>query len=207
MDLIKAKKRDCTQKVKTLHKLGQVPACLFEKGKATLPLQIPHQVLEKCLSQSSRKLKLEIEGEGSFLASVEEIQRRPLGKSIQHISFKTINTKEKIILKVGIQLHGKAKGQTQGGVVGQLLHEVNIKGHAHELPDVLTLDIASLGLGELLYVKDLQNLGPFEFASEDLDRPVVNCQHEKLEKTEDSDPVEVSPETLNEASKDAKEAA
>ena len=205
---LRAKRRDLAQKVKTLRDLGQIPACLFEKGKETLPICVSRQMLEKCLSKSSRKLKLDIENEGTFLVSLEEIQRRPLGQGIQHISFKSINTKEKTALKVGLQLKGKAKA----GVVNQLLKEVSIKGHAHELPDVLDVDISSLGLGEVLYVKDIVAQGAFEFASEDLNRPIVNCQHEKVEKTEEPSSAESSaapPETESppEASKDAGEAA
>ncbi len=181
MDLtLTAKKRNTEQKAKALRKSGWVPGSVYGKGQETLHIQIPHQTLKNFLSKHAHKLELNVEGEGTFLVGIEEVQRGHLGDKLEHISFKSMKVDEKTTLTIEVHLEGKAAGQTEGGVVNHLLHEITVKGYPQELPDSITVNISELGIGDLLHVGDITSHYNFEFLEDDHNKVIAKCQHAKI---------------------------
>jgi large subunit ribosomal protein L25 len=200
---LNAKTRDMDQNAKTLRKQGHVPGCVYGKNMEPIHVQIPRHKLQACLKKHVHKLNLDVEGQGTFYVGVEDVQKGHLGDELTHISFKNMNKNEKTWMTIEIHLEGKAKGQTEGGMINHLVHEINAKGFPQDVPDSITLSIADLGIGEMVYAKDLTKDYPIELSHEDEGKVIVKCQHSKVveitttttQETAEADSIEVAAAT------------
>jgi large subunit ribosomal protein L25 len=58
---------------------------------------------------------------------LHELQWDALGTKVLHVDLMRVNVNERIVVAVAIALRGEAPGTKEGGVVEQVLHEVEIE--------------------------------------------------------------------------------
>ncbi|MDQ3829901.1 MAG: 50S ribosomal protein L25 [Candidatus Tectomicrobia bacterium] len=137
---------------------GMIPAVLYGGGE-NIPLSLPPQELLKILSSGENTIfRLEIDGEraGDRQVIVRDLQRDPLKDSLLHADLYRISMDVEITVSVPIVLQGMSREVSDvGGVINQLLHEVEIQCLPGLIPHELTVDVAHLGIGEVLHVRDL----------------------------------------------------
>jgi large subunit ribosomal protein L25 len=97
---------------------------------------------------------------------------------------------EKIHAAVPVVLKGTAKGQETGGVVQTGTREVEIESLPHNLPDVITVDISNLAMGEKLTVGDLDESVGYTVTT---DRETVLVAIVAPRKLEETGPEETEP--------------
>lgn len=159
-EILKADKREVKGSTasKRLRRSGVVPAVIYGSGtEATIQLNA------KTFSDLARKhsanflVNLEVVGSGekSKLAIVQDIQRNPLNGELIHIDFRTVNEGDTIHAVVPIELHGEAIGVKSGGLLEQLVHEIEIFCRPSDLPEVIVNDVEALELGQTLKIADL----------------------------------------------------
>ena len=85
-------------------------------------------------------------------------------------------------LSVEVAFHGKAKGQFDGGIIKENMHEITVKGYPVDLPDKLMVDVSELEIGDNIHVGDLAKNYKFEFLQEDHDKILVSCGHPRVQK-------------------------
>ncbi|MCK5492270.1 MAG: 50S ribosomal protein L25, partial [Candidatus Omnitrophica bacterium] len=86
---------------------------------------------------------------------VKKLQFHPLTEKIIHIDFFKVSLKDKTRVNVHIVLKGTAKGLKEGGVLEQLLREVQLEGLPLDIPEKIELDITNLDQGHSYHVEDL----------------------------------------------------
>jgi len=97
-----------------------------------------------------------IEG-ASVPALVREVQRHPSKAHILHVDFYEIRAGETLTLEVPIHIVGSPDGvRNGGGVLDQVLREVEIRVLPRNIPERLELDVTALRVGQSLHVRDLQ---------------------------------------------------
>lgn len=137
---------------------GMIPAVLYG-GNENIPLSLQPKDLVKILSSGENTIfRLEIDGEqgGDRQAIVRDLQRDPLKESLLHADLYRISMDVEITVSVPIVLQGVSREVSDaGGVINQLLHEVEIQCLPGLIPHELTIDIAHLGIGEVLHVRDV----------------------------------------------------
>jgi large subunit ribosomal protein L25 len=137
---------------------GMIPAVLYGGGE-NLPLSLQPQELLKILTLGENTIfRLEIDGElgGDRQAIVRDLQRDPLKETLLHADLYRISMDVEITVSVPIVLQGISREVSDvGGVINQLLHEVEIQCLPGLIPHALTIDVAHLGIGEVLHVRDL----------------------------------------------------
>jgi large subunit ribosomal protein L25 len=137
---------------------GMIPAVLYGGGE-NLPLSLQPQELLKILSSGENTIfRLEIDGErgGDRQVIVRDLQRDPLKESLLHADLYRISMDVEITVSVPIVLQGISREVSDvGGVINQLLHEVEIQCLPGLIPHELTIDVAHLGIGEVLHVRNL----------------------------------------------------
>ena len=74
---------------------------------------------------------------------------------IQHVDFFEVTFGQLLRTKVRVELTGTPVGVRDGGVLEQVVHEVEIECFPRHLPESIVADISSLGLNEAFRVKDL----------------------------------------------------
>jgi large subunit ribosomal protein L25 len=137
---------------------GMIPAVLYGSGE-NISLTLQPQELLKILTLGENTIfRLEIDGKlgGDRQAIVRDLQRDPLKETLLHADLYRISMDVEITVSVPIVLQGMSRELSDiGGMINQLLHEIEIQCLPNLIPHELTIDVAHLGIGEVLHVRDL----------------------------------------------------
>ena len=157
-ETLQADKRDVkgTTASKRLRRAGVVPAVIYgDKSEALIQLD------GKSFTDLARKhsanflVNIEISGDKSKLAIVQDIQRNPLNGSLIHVDCRAVTENDSIHAVVPIELHGEPVGVKAGGLLEQLVHEIEIQCRPSDLPEKIINDVEGIELGHTLKVADL----------------------------------------------------
>src|ERR687896_661928 len=137
---------------------GMIPAVLYGGGENIILALQPQELLKILSAGENTIFQLELEGErgGDRKAIVRDLQRDPLKDVPLHADLYRISMDVELTVSVPIVLEGMSREVSDvGGVINQLLHEVEIQCLPGLIPHELTVDIAHLGIGEVLHVRDI----------------------------------------------------
>ncbi len=94
--------------------------------------------------------------DGKVTVLVKEIQYSVMKHAPIHIDFQAVKMDEEISTAVAIHaLPGDPVGLSHGGLLEQIMHEVEISCLPADLPESIMVDISGLDVEESLLVKDL----------------------------------------------------
>jgi large subunit ribosomal protein L25 len=137
---------------------GRVPAVIYGHGRPPEPLWVWQKELDRALSgiaAESTVIDLKIGGK-TVKTLIREIQRHPIRPGFLHVDFYEIRAGERIRLRVPVHLVGVPEGvRTAGGVLDQVLREIEIEVLPQHIPEKVEVDVAHLGVGKSLHVRDL----------------------------------------------------
>ena len=158
--VIEAAPRSSTGKneMRRLRQEGRVPAVLYGAGKETVPLSVNLRQLRGLTRSGQNEIfELRVEGGESTPAMIVEAQREPVKWSLLHLDFHRIAMDRKLEVSVAVVLSGEAPGvKLQGGILEQVLREVEIECLPLDIPARITVDVGSLALGQSVRIQDLQ---------------------------------------------------
>jgi large subunit ribosomal protein L25 len=158
--ILRAVRRDRSGKgvARKIRAQGMIPGVLYGGGE-NIPLTLQPKELLKILAAGENTIfRLEIDGEvgGDRQAIVRNLQRDPLKETLLHADLYRISMDVEITVSVPIVLQGMSREVSDiGGVINQLLHEIEIQCLPSLIPHELSIDVAHLGIGEVLHVRDL----------------------------------------------------
>lgn len=211
---IKVDKREEVGKqiAKKLRQKGYVPAIVYSED-TNIALSIPPVSLKLLRSihfSESTIIDMEIADGGTHKVMpvlIKDIQFHPLTEAISHIDFLKVSLKEKIKVHLPVILKGEAKGvKEEGGIVEQVLRELEVEGLPLDIPEKIEVDISELEIGKSLHVEDLSVPGNLKVIT-DKETPVVTVVVKKEEEmeavTEEAPPEE--PEVIKEKKEISKE--
>lgn len=136
----------------------KVPAVIYGHGRPSQSLELDAKALEMALigiEPASTIIEIELEGKKSRTL-IREIQRHPVRPDIIHVDFYEVRAGEKVTLQIPIHLTGTADGvRNAGGVLDQVMREVEIEVLPEHIPDRVELDVSPLLIGHSLHVRDL----------------------------------------------------
>lgn len=157
-----AEKREVqgTAASKRLRRTGIVPAVIYGSSQREYMIQLNEKTFfDLARKQASHNflVNLEIEGaeEKTKLAIVQDIQRDPLNGSLIHVDFRAVNANDTINATVPIELQGEPLGVTTGGLLEQMIHEIEVFCRPGDLPDSIVNNVEALDLGDSIKVSDL----------------------------------------------------
>jgi large subunit ribosomal protein L25 len=140
-----------------LRRDGSIPAVLYGHGKDPEHLAISKLELDKALASVSGTSIIKIKvGSKTSRALIQEIQRHPTRAQILHVDFLEVHKGEKITVRPPIRLVGSPEGvRNQGGVLDQIMRELEIKVLPKDLPDHIEVDVTELTVGDSIHVSDV----------------------------------------------------
>lgn len=146
--------------VRKLKAQGAVPAVIYGGKSQPESLQVDRRAISNLLSHASGEnilVELEIEGESNNrVALVQEVQHSPLGGEVLHIDFHAVSMDEMIEAEVPLEPTGTALGvKTYGGLLEQNLRSLEIECLPRDLPDVISVDISNLNIGDSIHVREI----------------------------------------------------
>jgi large subunit ribosomal protein L25 len=145
--------------VKKLKAAGNVPAIIYGAKDKPEPLQVSKREFGALLSHAAGEnilVELEVEGSPNRLAMVQEVQHAPIGGDVLHIDFHAVSMDEVIEADVPLEPTGTANGvKNFGGLLEQSLRTLSIECLPRDLPDVITVDVSALNIGDGIHVRDI----------------------------------------------------
>ena len=143
---------------RSLRRSGLVPAVIYGKSRPSQALTVnPEDLKNKMSGNAIFDLLITAEGEEiKETVMIKEVQKDPIKGELLHIDFHHISMDEKITINVSLNLTGEAPGVREGGVLQQLLREVEIECLPLDIPEALQLDISKLEMGNSMLVNDLE---------------------------------------------------
>jgi large subunit ribosomal protein L25 len=154
---LKSELRTNTNKgaTKLLRKEGQIPAVYyFHRGKP-VALSVDLKALKAGIHSGANMYEIQM-GSKKHKCILRDLQYNPVTEEIIHADFMGITMKEKIHINVPIHLEGTAIGVKDfGGVLTQQIWELNVKCKAGDIPDVVTIDVSGLNIGDSICVADV----------------------------------------------------
>jgi large subunit ribosomal protein L25 len=155
---------------------GKVPAVVYGAGKAAVPVEVdPRQVSRILHSETGHNtvFDLAVDGERTK-AMIVDWQYEPIKGSLLHIDLKRIAMDQKLRVNVPIELIGVPEGvKTQGGLLEQIVREVEVECLPADIPNAVELNVAELVFGVVLRVSDLPKNDKVRFVT-DSDQPVAH---------------------------------
>lgn len=136
---------------------GSVPGVVYGHSRDPQPLAVETRLLERLLDQfaaASTVVELEVDGR-TARTLIREIQRHPFKKQILHIDFQELVAGEKVTVSIPIVFVGAAAGVKSGGVLDQVMHEIEIHVDPSDIPNHVDVDVSALEIGKSVHVSDI----------------------------------------------------
>ena len=173
-EVVEAKPREDSSRGKNearrLRASGRVPAVVYGAKKPTLAVSVdPKQISRILHSESGHNTIFELHVDGDKgQVMIVDWQYDPLKDKLLHIDMKRIAMDERIKVQVPIHLVGEAEGvKQQGGILDQVLREVEIECLPGDIPSHIDADITHLVFGTVLRVADLPHSGSLKFLTDE----------------------------------------
>ena len=162
---------------------GKLPGVLYGAGKEALSLTLdPRQVTRILHSATGHNtiFDLALNGERTK-AMIVDWQYEPIKGALLHIDLKRIAMDQKLKVNVPIMLKGEAAGvKQQGGILEQVLREVEVECLPGDIPNSIDADVSDLVFGKVLRVADLPHSDKLKFLT-DPDQTVAHITTVKEE--------------------------
>jgi len=146
---------------------GKIPAVLYGAGHESVAIEVdPKQILRILHSESGHNtiFDVEIAGKGSAKAMIVDWQYEPIRDTLLHIDLKRIALDKMMQVSVPVRLIGVPAGvKTEGGMLDQILREVEIECLPAEIPSHIDVDVTGLALFGAIRVSDLPHSGSIKF--------------------------------------------
>ncbi|NLM96043.1 MAG: 50S ribosomal protein L25/general stress protein Ctc [Halanaerobiaceae bacterium] len=205
---LKVEKREATGKgaARKLRASGLVPGVVYGKNIEAKPVIVNPQDLANKFS-SNIIFDLEIAGEDKLTAMIKEVKKDPITGVIEHIDFLHITMDEKIVVTVPLVLVGDAPGVKAGGVLQQLLREIEVQCLPLDIPENIEVDISGLEIGSSISVSDIETGDKLEVvtAPEEVIATVTVPADITEEETGEGEEESAEPEVIGEEAEEAAE--
>ncbi len=196
--------------VNKIKQQGLVPAVVYGGQDKPINLSINAREIGNILAHATSEhflVDLEI-ADGSSktnrLALVQEVQHDPIKGSVLHVDFHAVKADEKLHAKIPVETIGEASGvKNFGGILEISMHEIEVECLPKDLPEIISLDVTALGVGDAIHIKDIQ-FSEGVTARVDADLTVVRVAAPKVEIEPEPGVAEAAgPEVLKEKKDDA----
>jgi len=149
---------------------GKIPAVVYGAGKDTAAVAVdPRQVLRILRSESGHNTIFDLALDSDRVkAMIVDWQFEPIKGTLLHVDLQRIAMDKKLTVTVPIVLKGEAEGvKTQGGILEQLLREIEIECLPGDIPKNIEVDISHLVFGVEVRVKDLPHTEKLKFLTDE----------------------------------------
>jgi large subunit ribosomal protein L25 len=149
---------------------GKIPGVLYGAGKNSLSVSVdPRQVTRILNSKTGHNtiFDLALNGGEQTKAMIVDWQYEPIKGKLLHIDLKRIAMDKALKVSVPIFLRGEAAGVKQeGGILEQILREIEIECLPADIPKSIEVDISHLTFGVEVRVQDVPHSDKLKFLTD-----------------------------------------
>jgi len=127
---------------------GKIPAVLYGTGNPPVAIEVdPKQISRILFSETGHNtiFDVEVAGQPAAKAMIVDWQREPIKDQLIHIDLKRIALDKTLRVSVRVKLLGIPLGvRTAGGILDQVLREVEIECLPADIPSHIDVDVTNL---------------------------------------------------------------
>jgi len=149
--------------VNKIKQQGLIPAVVYGGKDKPINLSLSAREMSNVLARATSEhflVDLEIAEDGGTtkrLALVQEVQHDPLRGDVLHVDFHAVKADEMLHAEIPVETIGEASGvKNFGGILEISVHAIEVECLPKDLPDLITIDVSALNVGEGIHVKDIQ---------------------------------------------------
>ena len=149
---------------------GKVPGVIYGAKEPSIAVELdPKQITRILHSDTGHNTIFDLEvGSSRTKAMIVDWQYEPIKGKLMHIDLKRIAMDKAMRVKVPILLEGTPVGvKMQGGILDQVLREVEIECLPGDIPSHIDVNVTGLGLNSSIRVADLPHGGKVKFITEE----------------------------------------
>jgi large subunit ribosomal protein L25 len=138
---------------------GKIPAVLYGSGHDPVAVEVdPKQISRILFTETGHNTIFDVEvgGTATAKAMIVDWQREPINDRLIHIDMKRIALDKTLRVKVRVKLLGVPIGvKASGGILDQVLREVEIECLPADIPGHIDVDVSELAMHGVLRVSGL----------------------------------------------------
>jgi len=151
---------------------GRIPAVVYGAAEPAVAIEVDPKQIQKILhSDTGHNSIFDLEITGSTAktkAMIVDWQYEPIKGTLMHIDLKRIALDKVMRVEVPIQTVGTAIGvKTQGGILDQVLREVEIECLPGDIPSHIDIDVTQMSIGDVMRVSDLPHSEKIKFITDE----------------------------------------
>ncbi|HLS91438.1 MAG TPA: 50S ribosomal protein L25, partial [Limnochordia bacterium] len=135
-----------------LRREGKVPAVVYGRKIGNINLAVDAGALNRLLAGggATALVDLIIDGEQTQTALIREVQRQPDRDEVLHVDFHAVDMDQEVVVQVPVVLVGEDQRESDGGIVTQLLRELEVTCLPADIPERIEADVSGLRVGDSL---------------------------------------------------------
>jgi len=159
---------------------GKIPAVLYGPGHNPVAVEVdPKQISRILLSEKGHNtiFDVEVAGQPVAKAMIVDWQQEPIKDRLIHIDMKRIALDKVLRVRVAVKLLGIPIGvKTEGGVLDQVMREVEIECLPADIPSHIDVDVSELGMHQVVRVNGLPHSDKIKYLTPE-DSTVAHVVH------------------------------
>ena len=140
---------------KRLRDAGFVPGVIYGHKEAVVPVTLPKKELVGHLNHGAHLFSLALEGKSENVL-VKDVQWDHLGIEVLHVDFARVDLNERVEVTVPLILKGEPKGEAEGGVLTQVISDIQIECLVTQIPEDIKHNVSEMGLNDVVHISDLK---------------------------------------------------
>ena len=153
-----------------LRTTGMIPGVVYGAGQDSQAVAVDPKQMNRILRSESGHnsiFDLSLDGQTAKVMIVDW-QYEPIKGALLHVDMKRIAMDKVLQVSVPIVLKGEAPGvKVQGGILEQILREVEIECLPADIPGHIDADVSQLNFGEVIRVSDLPHDDKVKFVTDE----------------------------------------
>ena len=159
-----------------------VPAVVYGKDMNPVHCTVARGDVEK-LRRVNRNALIDLTlGGEKHTVLVREAQKHPISNEFEHVDFQAVKMDQPVKVNVDLEYVGSPVGKKDGGIFTVLVKSVKVECLPNKIPQVIKMNIDSLGTGESLHVSDIE-AGDFKIIT---NSKIALCQVSAVKEEEDA---------------------
>jgi large subunit ribosomal protein L25 len=140
---------------KRLRDSGKLPGVIYGHKQDVVPITLPKKEVVRHLDHGQHLFAVTVEGKAENVL-VKDVQYDHLGLEVLHVDFARVDLNERVEVTVPLELKGDPKGTADGGVLQQIVAELEIECVVTNIPDAIRHNVSDMALNSTLHLKDLK---------------------------------------------------
>src|SRR3954463_10866611 len=135
---------------KRLRGRGLLPGVIYGHKEAVVPVTLNKKELVGHLNHGAHVFDLAFDGRSEKVL-VKEVQYDHLGIEVIHVDFARVSLDEKVEVTVPLEFKGTPKGEADGGVLQQMISDLEVECLVTDIPDRITHNVSEMAIDDVLH--------------------------------------------------------